>query len=110
VKLAVPIDELPEKLTRMLDEFQARLFERALRMRDSYTVEVASREDLLAAYSDGRQALARGPWCGDEACEADIKEAAHGVTIRAIVDDSASGACAGCGRPAHHTVYWARAY
>src|ERR1700680_4919896 len=109
-KIAVPIGDLPGKLTTMLDEFHVRLYDRALRMRDSYTVEVTSREDLLGAYAGGRQALARGSWCGDAACEAEIKESTHGVTIRAIVDQATSGTCAGCGRPARHTVYWARAY
>ena len=79
-------------------------------MRDSFTVEVAGREELLAAYAGGRQALARGPWCGEPSCEAEIKEATHGATIRVIVDDAARGACSWCGRPARHNVYWARAY
>jgi len=34
----------------------------------------------------------------------------RGVTIRSIVEDPASGNCAGCGKPAKHTVFWARAY
>jgi prolyl-tRNA synthetase len=109
-KVAVPIDEMPQRLPQMLDEFQVKLFQRALKMRQSYTIEVAGHEELVAAYADGRQALARGPWCGDPTCEAEIKEATHGVTIRAIVDEAASGACAWCGRPARHMVYWARAY
>jgi hypothetical protein len=79
-------------------------------MRSSFTVEVADRDQLLAAYADGKQALARGNWCGDPGCEAEIKEATHGVTIRAIVDDPVTGACAGDGKPGKHTVYWARAY
>ena len=110
VKVAVPVDELPRRLGRMLDDFQVKLFDRAVRMRDSFTVEVAGREELLAAYAGGRQALARGPWCGEPSCEAEIKEATHGATIRVIVDDAARGACSWCGRPARHNVYWARAY
>src|SRR3984893_16334334 len=110
VKVAVPVDELPRRLGRMLDDFQVKLFDRAVRMRDSFTVEVAGREELLAAYAGGRQALARGPWCGEPSCEAEIKEATHGATIRVIVDDAARGARSWCGRPARHNVYWARAY
>jgi prolyl-tRNA synthetase len=109
-KVAVPIGELPAGLTEMLGKFQRRLFDRALAMRDSYTVEVASRAELEAAYADGKQALGRGPWCGDAACEEEIKNATRGVTIRGIVENRASGHCAGCGKPGNHTVYWARAY
>jgi prolyl-tRNA synthetase len=109
-KVAVPIGELPARLTEMLEQFHVRLFDRAVAMRESYTVNVSSRAELDAAYADGKQALARGPWCGDTSCEEEIKNATRGVTIRGIVKNEASGACAGCGRPGNHTVYWARAY
>jgi prolyl-tRNA synthetase len=98
------------RLAEMLVHFQVRLFDRAVAMRASFTVEVASRAELDAAYADGKQALAHGSWCGDGACEAEIKEATRGATIRAIVANEATGACAGCGKPGKHTVYWARAY
>jgi prolyl-tRNA synthetase len=104
------LSSLSKRLPDQLDLFHQRLFSRALDMRASFTVEVASRAELDAAYADGKQALARGSWCGDGACEAEIKETTHGASIRGIVANEASGACAGCGKPGTHTVYWARAY
>jgi prolyl-tRNA synthetase len=109
-KVAVPIGELSARLPEMLEQFHVRLFDRAAAMRESYTVHVTSRVDLEAAYADGKQALARGPWCGDAACEEEIKNATRGVTIRGVVLETASGGCAGCGQAAKRTVYWARAY
>jgi prolyl-tRNA synthetase len=109
-KIAVPIGELPGRLQDMLEDFHVRLFDRAVAMRDAYTVEVASRAQLDAAYADGKQALAHGPWCGDASCEEEIKNTTRGVTIRGIARNEASGPCAGCGKPGNHTVYWARAY
>ena len=109
-KTPVPIAELPARLAAMLEVFHGRLFQRAVAIRESFTVEVSSRAELDAAYAGGKQALAHGPWCGDGACEAEIKETTHGVTIRGIVSNQASGPCAGCGKPGKHTVYWARAY
>jgi len=109
-KVAVPIGDLPARLTEMLEQFHVRLFERAVAMRESFSVEVSTRAALEAAYADGKQALARGPWCGGASCEEEIKAATRGVTIRSIVEDPASGSCAGCGKPAKHTVFWARAY
>jgi len=109
-KVAVPIGDLPARLTEMLEQFHLRLFERAVAMRESFSVEVSTRAALEAAYADGKQALARGPWCGGASCEEEIKAATRGVTIRSIVEDPASGSCAGCGKPAKHTVFWARAY
>ena len=109
-KVAVPIGELSARLPEMLEQFHVRLFDRAAAMRESYAVHVTSRVDLEAAYADGKQALARGPWCGDAACEEEIKNATRGVTIRGVVLETASGGCAGCGQAAKRTVYWARAY
>jgi prolyl-tRNA synthetase len=109
-KTPEPLSSLDRRLPELLERFHQDLFQRALDMRQSFTVEVADRDQLMAAYAGGKQALARGNWCGDPACEAEIKAATHGVTIRAIVGDPPAGACAGCGRPAKHTVYWARAY
>src|SRR5258708_6017935 len=104
-KTPVPIGELPARLADMLERFHVRLFDRAVAIRDSFTVEVGSRADLDAAYADGKQALAHGPWCGDGECEAEIQATTHGVTIRGIVSNEASGPCAGCGKPGKHTVY-----
>jgi prolyl-tRNA synthetase len=111
-KVEVPLAELPTRLTEMLGAFQDRLFQRALEIRDSYTVEVASRSELEAAFADGRNALAHGPWCAGADCETEIKDATRGVTIRTIEDAAppAGASCAACGRPAEHMVYWARAY
>jgi prolyl-tRNA synthetase len=94
----------------MLTEFQARLFGRALRMREGYTVQVVEREELLAAFEGSRNSLAHGPWCGGEDCEAEVKDATRGATIRVITEEPTAGACAACGRPATSMVYWARAY
>ena len=96
----------------MLNAFQTRLYDRALEIRQSYTVDVVSRADLDAAFAGGKNSLAHGPWCGDAACEAEIKDATRGVTIRTISDEPVpdGAGCAGCGRPAQHMVYWARAY
>jgi prolyl-tRNA synthetase len=95
----------------MLNDFQRRLFQRALGIRESFTVQVDGREALLRAF-DGRQALAIGPWCGRQECELEIKDAAGGVTIRNLAEAAppAGAACAACGRPASSMARWARAY
>jgi prolyl-tRNA synthetase len=111
-KVDVPLAELAARLSPMLDDFQARLFQRAVEIRESFLVEVRTRAELDAAFEGGKNALAHGPWCGDGGCESEVKDATRGVTIRAIEDAApdAGAACAACGRPAQHLVYWARAY
>ena len=110
-KTAVSIEALADHLDGALSEFQARLYGRALRMREAFTVDVASREELAAAF-DGKNALARGLWCEDAACEAEVRDGIRGVTIRVLVDEEpgAATACAACGKPAKRVAYWARAY
>jgi len=109
-KQALPIAGLPEKLAELLTDFQSRLFGRALRNREAFTVRVADRAELLAAFADGRNSLAEGPWCGRADCETEVKDASHGATIRVIIDDTAGASCAACGQPSTSTAYWARAY
>jgi len=109
-KTSVPMDGLADRVSRMLSEFQARLFGRALRTREGFTVQVQARGELLAAFEDGRNSLAHGAWCGAAACEVEVKDATRGATIRVITDEAAVGECAACGTPATATVYWARAY
>ena len=109
-KHQLPLDGLADKIDTMLSEFQARLFGRALRMRDGYTVQVMEREELLAAFEGGRNSLAHGAWCGREDCEAEVKDATRGATIRVMTDEPVEGVCAACARPATAMAYWARAY
>ena len=109
-KHEVALEGIAARVEVMLTQFQARLLARALRTRDSYTVEVTTREELLVAFDGGRNAFARGPWCGEAACELDIKDVTRGVTIRILTEEAPAGACAGCGKPATAVAYWARAY
>jgi prolyl-tRNA synthetase len=109
-KQQVPLEGIAERIEVMLTEFQARLFGRALRTRESFAVEVTTREELLAAFADGRNAFAHGPWCGTGECELDIKDATRGVTLRVLTEEEPRGSCAGCAKPATAVAYWARAY
>ena len=51
-------------------------------------------------------------WCGDEACEEEIKAQTGGATSRCIPEEEEqlSDVCICCGKPAKHMVYWSKAY
>ena len=55
----------------------------------------------------------KGMWCGDEECEAEIKDETT-ATIRCIPFDDQQEeidtVCVHCGKPAKHMVYYAKAY
>jgi prolyl-tRNA synthetase len=52
-------------------------------------------------------------WCGETACEEQIKDETGGVKSRCIPfgeHEKPSDVCACCGKPAKHLVVWGRQY
>ena len=99
-KEQVPVGELAARVPALLEEVQAALLERARRLlvENTHTVDdYATFKELIA---DNRGfALVR--WCGDEACEAAIKEETK-ATSRCLPLDGRPdpGPCLYCGREA----------
>ncbi|MNW03511.1 Proline--tRNA ligase [compost metagenome] len=58
-----------------------------------------------------KRGFALAGWCGDDACEAKVKEET-GATSRNIPFEPAEtkSTCICCGKPAQHTVVFAKAY
>jgi prolyl-tRNA synthetase len=97
-------------LVQKLEEFQKRLYQRALDFREANTVEVSTLAELVDAFRE-KPVFAWSPWCGEGECEAKVKEATGGVTSRNYREDErAAGDCLVCGRPASTRMVWAKAY
>ncbi|MFV1959318.1 MAG: His/Gly/Thr/Pro-type tRNA ligase C-terminal domain-containing protein, partial [Planctomycetota bacterium] len=110
-KESVPLEALPERLPAILDEIQRDLLERARRFRDEHTGDVSSLDELAERLEKG-PGFFRGGWDGDEATGAAVKERTN-ATIRVIPLEG--GEPEGrrdlvSGKPAVHTVLYARAY
>jgi prolyl-tRNA synthetase len=109
-KQPVPISTLGPVIEALLGEIQADLFSTARRMLAAHTADVDIYEELA-----GRVAANAGwslaHWCGDAACEAQVK-AETKATIRCIPRDlsSESGRCIVCGGTSDRRVVFARAY
>jgi prolyl-tRNA synthetase len=109
-KQPVPISTLGPVIEALLGEIQADLFSTARRMLAAHTADVDTYEELA-----GRVAANAGwslaHWCGDAACEAQVK-AETKATIRCIPRDlsSESGRCIVCGGTSDRRVVFARAY
>ncbi|MGH9533851.1 MAG: proline--tRNA ligase [Terriglobales bacterium] len=111
-KSSVPQAGLATAVATRLAEIQQALFDRALAERRRRTVEPKD-------YAEFRQAVETGfafvPWCGEAACEAEIK-AETKATLRCIPLDqepgrsSGPGRCIKCGNAAAERAYFARAY
>jgi prolyl-tRNA synthetase len=109
-KRAVPLTTLAPVVADLLPAIQADLFVAAKRMLDERTAEVETYGDLAErAATNAGWSLAH--WCGDAACEAQVK-AETTATIRCIPLDSPaeSGVCIVCGNTSERRVVFARAY
>jgi prolyl-tRNA synthetase len=109
-KVSVPVAGIAQRLNAELDEFQKRLFERALAFRDDNTFELSTLDEVVSHFRE-RAGFVWVPWSGDAECEDRLKAETGGVTIRTIDSDAKpSGKCFVCGRPAQFRVALAKAY
>ncbi|MFZ0130731.1 MAG: hypothetical protein WAL77_15040, partial [Candidatus Dormiibacterota bacterium] len=107
----VPLSGLAAQLPSLLEASQRAIFERARQRRDERSVEVASLEELIAAFAE-RPVFATAPMCNTEACEIAVKNAVHALTVRVLrADRAANGApCIACGEPTDFYALLARSY
>src|SRR5699024_2516532 len=106
----VPMSELENRLTGLLEEVQQNLYDKALAHRDS-TTTTATTMDEFKQNLEETPGFIKAMWCGDEACEEKIQEETQ-ATSRLIPfdEDSIADKCVCCGRDAEKLVYWAKAY
>ena len=94
-------------------QMQALLLEAALARREAASLRGATRAQLIERM-EGGGGFVYGGFCGDAACEAEIKEQTK-ATIRVLPDEEfrspeAPAACLWCGRPSQAEAVWAKAY
>jgi prolyl-tRNA synthetase len=109
-KVAVPGTGLKEKVSSLLDEIQASLYERSLRFREENTFQVDGYREFKELCSE-RGGFLKAHWCGEAECEEHIKEETL-ATVRCIPfgAEAEDGACLRCGKASRGRVYFAKAY
>jgi prolyl-tRNA synthetase len=110
-KSPIVVAEASPMLIALMDEIQQGLFEDAARFRDEHTFHASSLDELRAKIEDPG-GFVIGGWCGDAACETEVKTQTK-ATIRYLPLDGpepADGPCIVCGRPSVDTATWAVAY
>lgn len=109
-KIAVPLAELPSRAPELLKAVQQGLFDKARRNLDEhiYAAETLAEAKELQEKHGG---FIKTMWCGDETCEAAMKEQA-GMTSRCIPfkQEKLGAVCPVCGRAAGTMIYWGVAY
>ena len=109
-KMECAIDQLPEKVGALLEQIQKDMFERAKKHLEAHTYTAATAEEFEHTFAE-KTGFVKAMWCGDQACEEQIKEK-YGVTSRCIPfeQETVGSTCVCCGKPAQKMVYWGKAY
>ncbi len=94
----------------MIPTIQREMLERARAHRDAHTYEAADMAQMKEI-ADTKPGFVKAMWCGDSACEEQIKEEA-GLSSRCMpfAQETISDTCVCCGKKAKTLVYWGKAY
>ncbi|MDI6845850.1 MAG: proline--tRNA ligase [Candidatus Saccharicenans sp.] len=110
-KISLDISGLDKKVEEMLTVVQKALFQKALDFQRENTREAGNYEEFKKIIED-RRGFIKAFWCGNEECEARIKEETM-ATIRVLpLEQPALKAerCVCCGKEAAALAYFARSY
>ena len=110
-KTVVNLNELNEAVRAKLEEVHDGLYRKALANREKHTYSCTTLNEITATLKEHGNGFVKAMWCGDEACEDEVK-AATGIGSRCIPfeQEKISDKCVCCGKPADKMVYWAKAY
>jgi len=108
-KVSVPINELKKTVKKMLTEMQNELLEKAKIRMNEATVNVETKNQFASAIKKNK--LIRMNWCGETACEENIKEWTGASTRCTLLKtEKAEGKCPYCGKEAKEVMYFSRTY
>ena len=110
-KMFISLDNLSEEIAKALEAVHNGLYERALENLQNRTYVATTHEEFLDI-AKNKSGYIKAMWCGDSACEDQLKEETGGVKSRCIpfVEEHLGDTCVCCGKPAKHMVYWGRQY
>lgn len=109
-KTTLPLDGIVESLKKLLDDIQATLYTQAKQFRDGHTRTVTNMDELKDAVETG---FAKAMWCGERACEDEIKEKFNASSRNMPFDQAGEwfgDTCVCCGKKAKKVMYFAKAY
>jgi prolyl-tRNA synthetase len=111
-KQFIKIHDLAAVLPEMLEAMQKRMYDKAKEQLESSIVEVVDFNSFVKAIENKK--IARTTFCGEPACEENIKEKSGGATSRCIPlgDEEARSTtkCVHCGKDAKWNVYFSKSY
>jgi prolyl-tRNA synthetase len=113
-KKPVSLDTVGEDVAELLMRIQEDMLIAARDRREANSIRHKISYDDFKDLMEGKGAFVYAGWCGDAACEAQIKEETK-ATIRVLPDEEfrsaeAPATCLKCGRASTAEAVWARAY
>ena len=110
-KKFVSLDNIETEVQLMLDQVHEELSARVLKNLEEKTHIARNHEEFLDIAAN-KPGYIKAMWCGDSACEDQLKDETGGVKSRCIPfgEEKLSDVCACCGKPAKHMVVWGRQY
>lgn len=110
-KYFVSLDNLEAEIENLLNELGKAIYDKAAANMEAKTYACTSIDEIISARAEKGEGFVRAMWCGEEACEDEVKEKT-GVGSRCIpfAQENLSDVCVCCGKPAKHMVLWAVAY
>ena len=108
-KVQLPLEGLSDALKEMMEDIHETLYRQATEFKDAHTRDVKTIDELGEAVQNG---FARASWCGERACEDEIKDRFNATSRNMPFDQSnmPSDTCVCCGKPAKKIMYFAKAY
>jgi len=112
-KESLPLGGIGERLLAEMDRMQRELLDAATARREAHTIRNVTKPQFLE-FMERDGGFAYGGFCGNGACEAEIKDQTK-ATIRVLPDaefrsPTAPSTCMWCGRPSVAEAVWAKAY
>lgn len=109
-KYTISLDsDIVEEVTKLLDQMQIDMYNKALKRREELTYSASSLEELQKIM-ETKPGFVKAYWCGCEECEDKIKEI-RGTKSRCIIEDAKEGdKCIACHNKAKHLVVWGIQY
>ncbi|MBE6155398.1 MAG: proline--tRNA ligase [Firmicutes bacterium] len=110
-KIIVTIDEVVTKLPEILAIMQKDMYQKAKDFLNNHITSATTMPEMLEKFAN-QTGFVKAMWCGEEACEDEIKAQTGGATSRCIPfeEEHLADVCVCCGKPAKHMVYFGKAY
>ncbi|HBR85744.1 MAG TPA: proline--tRNA ligase [Firmicutes bacterium] len=109
-KFTLPVDQVAAKMGEILKDIHEGMYQKALAYKESHTVTCHTYAELKDVVTTGK-GFARVMWCGDHACEEQVKKDCAATSRCLPFDQTPFGdTCCICGKPAKYVVLFDRAY